>query len=177
MKKIPFNIYPFGIIVLGMLQGYLIIMLLYFWKWKSEVDYFSSFHELWLTNKKYVYLSVFNMMLWYTYTLWWSFNTDSQMSSMASSSLQQNVYTHTTAFHSPISGCIPGIHWFCPCTPSGWELGIEKCNYFPNWLENKGVRDGLKFHISLSPKFFHPILWEYKNGISVYNFSSLELPA
>lgn len=126
MKKIPFNIYPFGIQFLNVAGLLLIIMLLYFWKWKSEVDYFSSFHELWLTNKKYVYLR----------HLTWCFDIHIHCDILLILTPQMSpsgkflfaaecVYTHTTAFHSPISG-LHWIHWFCPCTPSGWELGIEK---------------------------------------------------
>lgn len=79
---------------------------------------------------------------------------------------------------SPAPGCKPDLSPPLSFRKADWrgERGLEKCD-FSNLLENKENMKPDYFDPSIEPVYFRRILMEYKNGISSYNFSSLELPA
>ena len=127
-KKIPFNTFWYS--VPGMLHGYLTIMLLYFWKWKSEVDYFYSFRELWLTNKNYVYLRYLTCCFDIHIHCDDSFIGTQMSSSGKFRFAAECVYTHYRLFFPPYQAAYLKVTGFVHAHLQAGELGIEKCNYF-----------------------------------------------
>ena len=94
---------------------------------------FIFFQLYWGVIEKYklCIFEVYNMMLWYTYTLWWFLNIDTQMSSGSKFQFAvEHAYTVLLPFPSPHQAaylqfiCLVHVHL------QAGELGIEKCNYF-----------------------------------------------